>query len=95
LFLPLTVRTEGVALAFNESSHTRQRPSAPAVVFFVCPAKLTATASPGEAVPQTGTRTPRCKTNESESTSGSETCARTCAAEASTRSAAAKAEAVT
>ncbi len=93
-FLPLTVRTTGVAFARRESSHTRQRPSAPAVVLFVCPAKLTVTASPGSARPQTGTRTPRCKTIESESTSGSETSARTSAAEASETSSA-KREAIT
>ena len=45
----------GAAFAFIDVSATRHFPEASAVAFCVCPANVTVTASPGDALPQIGT----------------------------------------
>jgi hypothetical protein len=77
-FFPAMDIVAGVARAFIASSLTCHLPSAPAVVFRVCPAKVTVTTSPALAPPQTGTGMSRCRTMWSAKIVAGTTSARTC-----------------
>lgn len=76
VLLPLIVSERAVGLVARRVKATCQVPSLAAVVATDWPAKSTVIFSPGEAEPQTGTRTSLWRTMWSEKMAGRETSAR-------------------